>query len=144
MDMPFTHSDPRFTMWSKSPSMAISFPSRTDATMPQPHEQKLQEVVNSLMSESFNFCVLARTASTSTRAPSASPAQLPTALLNHSLRVTPVRVLDDSPVVFPICSFVPSSSFLFGFKARSMLHESENCKPAMKLNWVPCFPENAP
>ena len=55
--MPFTHRDPRFTMWSKSPSMVISLPSRTEATMPQPHEQKLQEVVNSLTSESFNFCV---------------------------------------------------------------------------------------
>ena len=30
MDMPFTHRDPRFTMWSKSPSMVISLPSRTD------------------------------------------------------------------------------------------------------------------
>src|SRR5580693_1721372 len=103
MDMPFTQREPRFTMWSKSPSMEISLPSRTEATMPQPQEQKLQEVVNSLTSESFKFCVLARTASTSTNAPSASPAQPPAAVLNHSLRVTPVRVFDDSRAVFPIC-----------------------------------------
>jgi hypothetical protein len=100
MDMPFTHSDPRFTMWSKSPSMAISLPSRTEATMPQPQEQKLQEVVNSLMSESFNFCVLARTAATSTRPPRANPAQPRAAVLNHSLLVTPVTVFADSPAVF--------------------------------------------
>src|SRR5580704_6314419 len=125
MDMPFTHSDPRFTMWSKSPSIVISLPSRTVATMPQPHEQKLQEVVNSLTSESFNFCVLACTAATSTRLPSASPAQLPAAAKNHSLRVTPVRVFVDSPSVFPICPFFPSSSFLFGSKGCSILHESE-------------------
>src|ERR1700751_4385036 len=122
MDMPFTHRDPRLTMWSKSPSMAISLPSRTEATMPQPHEQKLQEVVNSLMSESFNLCVLACTAATSTRSPSASPAQPPAAVLNHSLRVTPVRVLDESPAAFPICPFIPRCSVLFGSKAYSMGH----------------------
>src|ERR1700739_35538 len=125
MDMPFTHSDPRFTMWSKTPSMVINLPSRTVATMPQPHEQKLQEVVNSLMSESFNFCVLACTAATSTRPPSAKPAQPPAAVLNHSLRVTPARVFDNSPAVCPICPFIPGSSFLFESKACSMLQESE-------------------
>jgi hypothetical protein len=121
MDMPFTHREPRFTMWSKSPSMVINLPSRTVATMPQPHEQKLQEVVNSLTSESFIICVLARTASISTKAPSASPAQPPAAVLNHSLRVTHVRVFDDSPAVVPICPFIPRSS-LFGSKACSMPH----------------------
>src|SRR5580692_6139154 len=125
MDIPFTHRDPRFTMWSKSPSMLINLPSRTVATMPHPHEQKLQEVVNSLTSESFSICVLARTASTSTKAPSASPAQPPAAVLNQSLRVTPVRVFGDSPAVFSICAFIPSPSFLFGSKARSIHHESE-------------------
>src|SRR5277367_6827324 len=125
MDIPFTQRDPRFTMWSKSPSMVINLPSRTVATMPQPHEQKLQEVVNSLTSESFNFSVLARTAATSTRPPSASPAPPPAAVLNHSLRVTPARGLDGSSAVFRICPFVPSSSSLFGSKARSVLHESE-------------------
>src|SRR6476659_4922137 len=120
--MPFTHSDPRFTMWSKSPSMAISLPSRTEATMPQPHEQKLQEVVNSLTSESFNCCVLARTAATSTTPLSANPAQPPAALLNHSLRVTADRVFDDSTVSLPNCPFIPRVSLLFGFKARSVFH----------------------
>jgi hypothetical protein len=38
--------------------MVINLPSRTVATMPQPHEQKLQEVVKSLTSESFIICVL--------------------------------------------------------------------------------------
>src|SRR4029077_4614732 len=122
MDMPFTHSDPRFTMWSKSPSMAISLPSRTEATMPQPQEQKLQEVVNSLTSESFNFCVLARTAATSTTPLSANPAQPPAALLNHSLRVTAGRVFDDLPLSLPNCPLTPRVSFLFGFKARSVFH----------------------
>src|SRR4029077_20421359 len=122
MDMPFTHSDPRLTMWSKSPSMVINLPSRTVATMPQPHEQKLQEVVNSLTSESFNFWVFARTAATSTSPPSASPAQPPAAVLNHSLRVTPVRVLDESPAAFPICPFIPRCSLLFGSKTCYMGH----------------------
>ena len=124
MDIPFTHRDPRFTMWSKSPSMLINLPSRTVATMPQPHEQKLQEVVNSLTFESFSICVLARTASTSTKALSASPAQPPAAVLNHSLRVTPVEVFDDSTAAFPICSFIPRSSFLVRSKACSVFHES--------------------
>ena len=53
--------------------------------MPQPHEQKLQEVVNSLTSESFNFWVFARTAATSTRPPSATPAQPPAAVRDGKL-----------------------------------------------------------
>src|ERR1700758_851415 len=125
MDMPFTHREPRFTMWSKSPSMVINLPSRTVAIMPQPQEQKLQEVVNSLTSESFNFCVLACTAATSTRLPSANPAQPPAAVLNHSLRVTPARVFDDSTAVSPNCPFIPRPSFLSGSKACSMLHKPE-------------------
>src|SRR5215469_6028031 len=96
MDMPFTHSDPRFTMWSKSPSMAISLPSRTDAIMPHPHEQKLHDVVNSLTWESFKFSVLARTAGRSIRLLSASPAQPPALLLNHSLRESRDAFGDDS------------------------------------------------
>src|SRR4029077_4003182 len=110
MDMPFTHRDPRLTMWSKSPSMVINLPSRTVATMPQPHEQKLQEVVNSLTSEDFNFWEFARTDATSTSAPGARPAQPPAAALIHSLRVTPVMVLDESPATFPICPFIPRCS----------------------------------
>src|SRR5579862_4475021 len=125
MEMPFTQSEPRFTMWSKSPSILINLPSRTVATMPQPHEQKLQEVVNSLTSESFNFRVLACTAATSTRLLSANPAQPPAAVLNHSLRVTPATVFDDSPTQFSICPLIPSSSLLFGSKVCSILHESE-------------------
>ena len=66
---------------------------------------------------------LARTASTSTKAPSASPAHPPAAVLNHSLRVTPVRVFDDSPAVVPICLFIPRSS-PFGSKACSMPHHT--------------------
>ena len=111
--------EPSRSRWSKSPSMAISLPSRTEATMPQPHEQKLQEVVNSLMSESFNFCVLARTAATSTRPPSANPTQPPAAALNHSLLVTPVTVFADSPAEVPICTGIPFCSVLFESKACS-------------------------
>jgi len=141
MDMPFTHRDPRFTMWSKSPSMLINLPSRTVATMPHPHEQKLQEVVNSLTSESFRFCVLARTASTSTNAPSASPAQPPAAVLNHSLRVTPVRVFDDSTAAFPLCPFIPSSSLLFGLNACSIPHESEVQPGKESFHWLSILSE---
>jgi hypothetical protein len=42
--------------------------------MPQPHEQKLQEVVNSLTFASFNSFDAAFRAGTSRRPPSASPA----------------------------------------------------------------------
>jgi hypothetical protein len=57
--------------------------------MPHPHEQKLQEVVNSLILESFKSCVLARTTCKSTRLLKASPAQPPVAFFIHSLRDTP-------------------------------------------------------
>src|SRR5580700_5886229 len=105
MDIPFTHREPRFTMWSKSPSMVISLPSRTDATMPHPHEQKLQEVVNSAISESFHSCVAARTVGTSRKPPTARPTLLRAAALNHSLREIPRGLAEDSkssPCIFPI------------------------------------------
>ena len=53
--------------------MVMSFPSRTVATIPQPQEQKLHEVVNSLTSESFIALVAARAAGTSTRPARVSP-----------------------------------------------------------------------
>src|SRR5258707_2405268 len=55
--------------------------------MPQPHEQKLQEVVNSLTCESFKSFVAARIAGTSRSPPSASPAPPPRVSLNRSLRL---------------------------------------------------------
>ena len=55
--------------------------------MPHPHEQKLQEVVNSLTSESFRSCVAARIAGTSRSPPSASPDPPPRVSLNRSLRL---------------------------------------------------------
>src|SRR5215469_11599978 len=82
--------------------MAINLPSRTDAIIPHPHEQKLQDVVNSRTSESFNFCLAALTAGTSMRLPRASPTPPPTLALNQSLRLS-----DGRPF--------PTSSF-FGFK----------------------------
>src|SRR4029077_16395199 len=55
--------------------------------MPHPHEQKLHEVVNSLISESFKSFVAARIAGTSRSPPSASPAPPPRVSLNRSLRL---------------------------------------------------------
>ena len=55
--------------------------------MPHPHEQKLQEVVNSLTSESFRSFVAARIAGTSSSPPSASPAPPPMVSLNSSRRL---------------------------------------------------------
>src|SRR5262245_17852184 len=69
--------------------MAINFPSRTEATMPQPHEQKLHDVVNSLMSESLRSWVAALTAGQSSRPPTARPVPPPNVILNTSLRLTP-------------------------------------------------------
>src|SRR3954447_16833024 len=89
--MPFAHSDPRFTTWSKSPSSEMSLPSRTDATMPQPHEQKLHEVVNSLTFASFIFRVAALTVGRSRIASMASPATPPETNFNQRLRSTEVR-----------------------------------------------------
>src|SRR5262252_9899316 len=85
MEMPLTHNDPRLTMWSLSPSMETSLPSRTAAIMPQPHEQKLHEVVNSFTSESFRSLVAAFKAGRSSKLPSAKPPTLP---LNHCRRLT--------------------------------------------------------
>jgi hypothetical protein len=59
----------------------------TAAIMPQPHEQKLQEVVNSLTSASFKSLVAARMAGTSSSPPTASPAPPPNVSLNRSLRL---------------------------------------------------------
>src|SRR5215469_5728432 len=67
--------------------MASSLPSRTDAIMPHPHEQKLQEVVNSLTCESFRLFVAALIVGTSRSPPSASAALPPTLALSHSLRL---------------------------------------------------------
>src|SRR5687768_12077141 len=55
--------------------------------MPHPHEQKLQEVVNSLTSDSFRSFVAARIAGTSRSPPSASPPPPPRVSLNRSLRL---------------------------------------------------------
>src|SRR6185295_19632163 len=55
--------------------------------MPHPHEQKLQEVVNSLTSESFRSFVAARIAGTSRSPPSASPAPPPKVSFNRSRRL---------------------------------------------------------
>ena len=64
-------------------------PSRTAATMPQPHEQKLQEVVNSLTFESFSSRAAACTAVTSRNPSSTRPAPPPTASFNQPRRLTP-------------------------------------------------------
>src|ERR1700745_3894944 len=73
--------------------MASSLPSRTDAIMPHPHEQKLQEVVNSLTCESFRLFVAALIVGTSRSPPSARAAPPPTLALSHSL-----RLMDSAPV----------------------------------------------
>ena len=63
--------------------------------MPQPHEQKLHEVVNSFTFESFNFWVAALTVDKSRRPSSASPTLPPTAVLNQSLRLILIRLFVD-------------------------------------------------
>src|SRR6201987_1342840 len=93
MDMPLTQRDPRFTMWSYSPSIAINLPSRTAAIMPHPQEQKLHEVVNSLTFASFNFWVAALTVDKSIRPSKASPTLPARATLNRSLRLTDAKPL---------------------------------------------------
>src|SRR5689334_6447088 len=55
--------------------------------MPQPHEQKLQEVVNSLTFDSFMSAVAARMARTSRSPPSASPDPPARVSLNRSRRL---------------------------------------------------------
>jgi hypothetical protein len=66
--------------------MEINLPSRTDAIIPQPQEQKLQDVVNSFILKSFSSSVLASTARRSMRLAIARPAQPPPVVLNHSRR----------------------------------------------------------
>src|SRR4030095_5934368 len=68
----------------------MSLPSRTAAIIPQPQEQKLHEVVNSLMFESFRFCVAARIAETSRIPSSASPAPPARVSRSRSRRLTVV------------------------------------------------------
>src|SRR5262245_2284692 len=68
--------------------MAISLPSRTDATIRQPHEQKLQDVVNSFTFASLHFWAAAFTVDKSSSALIASPAPPPPANFNQSLRLT--------------------------------------------------------
>src|SRR5215472_13983706 len=89
--------------------MAISLPSRTEAIMPHPHEQKLHEVVNSLIFESFSFCVAALIVGTSMRLPRASPTPPPTLALNQSLRVISAGPLKTSS----FCAFKESAGFSF-------------------------------
>ena len=58
---PFEQSAPSLMTWSGSPSRLTSLPSTTWQTMPQPHEQKLQAVVNSFAPVSFRSFVAAWT-----------------------------------------------------------------------------------
>src|SRR4029077_16544055 len=96
--------------------MAISFPSRTAAIMPHPHEQKLQDVVNSLTLASFNFSVAALTAGMSMNSPTASPAAAPTPALNQSRRLMVGRFL-----VQASASFVLSEDCLLTCSSISLL-----------------------
>jgi hypothetical protein len=61
--------------------------------MPHPHEQKLQEVVNSLTFDSFMSAVAARMAGTSRSPPTANPEPPPSVSLNRSR-----RLIDDFPM----------------------------------------------
>ena len=56
-------------------------------TMPQPHEQKLQAVVNSFAPASFSFFAAACASGMLTSSPSARPALPPAASFNQDLRV---------------------------------------------------------
>ena len=65
--------------------------------MPQPHEQKLQEVVNSLTSASFNSLVAAFT---SRHVEDAAERETDAATergLHHSLRLTSVALIHEGP-----------------------------------------------
>src|SRR5690349_15645928 len=95
--------------------MAISLPSRTAATMPQPHEQKLHEVVYSFTCDSFSFCEAAFTVGMSRISLTASPAPAPRVNFSMSLRLT---------TLFSACRLDCAwleSSLLSGF-LRSMRH----------------------
>src|SRR5688572_7876064 len=65
--------------------------------MPHPHEQKLQEVVNSLTSESFSSFVAALTAERSTSPSSARPAPPHSVRPNSSLRLTDAPRTSSAP-----------------------------------------------
>src|SRR6266478_696962 len=99
--------------------MVISLPSRTAAIMPHPHEQKLQEVVNSLKFESFSSFVAALTVRTSMSPPSARPTLPPMLALNQSRRpiVEGFLVEGELPLSLreacsSICLYVSSIRFL--------------------------------
>jgi hypothetical protein len=77
--------------------------------MPHPHEQKLQEVVNSLTFESFSPCVAALIVGTSTRLPRASPTPPLKLALNQSLRLIDGRPFQTSS----FCVFKESEDFSF-------------------------------
>src|SRR5262249_26444550 len=88
--------------------MAMSVPSRTEAIMPQPHEQKLQDVVNSWTSDSLRPRAAAAAAGQSSSPPSARPAPPPIDSFSTSLRLTctslrsvidlsPARMADEGP-----------------------------------------------
>ena len=81
---------------------------------------------------------LACTAATSTRPPSASPAQPPAAVLNHSLRVTPPRAFVDSAGVIRISRAIPDSLLSFGSKVCSMIYKAKShaSNPARSLTPV--------
>src|SRR3954469_10508159 len=68
--------------------MATSLPFLTEAIMPQPHEQKLHEGVNSLTSDSFRLAVPACRAGQSRRPPTARPVPPPNVSFNKSRRLT--------------------------------------------------------
>src|SRR3954468_8008541 len=74
--------------------------------MPQPHEQKLQEVENSLISASLRDSVAAWSAGQSRRPPTASPAPPPTVILSRSRRLTP-RVTGGALMKAPVLRVDP-------------------------------------
>src|SRR5262245_34607411 len=117
--------------------MAISLPSRTDAIMPHPHEQKLQEVVNSVTFESFSFCVAALIVGTSISPPSASPTPPPTVALNHSLRLIDGRLPVDQVLrAFEECSdssFLPADIDSVPLRSRLVVadHPTQRCAPQL-------------
>src|SRR5258705_4193116 len=117
--------------------MEISLPSRTAATMPHPHEQKLHDVVNSLMFSSFNFCVAALTVDRSRRSPIASPAPPLTVSRNQSR-----RLIDVAPSVFgprSACSSasIPALGLVLGSMIRALFPGDEGIVRAIALRRDP-------
>src|SRR6476620_5125187 len=102
--------------------MAISLPSRTAATMPQPHEQKLHEVVYSCTCDNFIFCEAALTVGMSRIPLTANPAPAPRANFSMSLRLTTLF----RPCGLD-CTWLEEPSLLSGF-LRSMRHTPGGCK----------------